>query len=183
MFMVGDEHQSIYRFRNADLEVFRAERRAAPNAPDRDVLPLRGNFRSRPAVLAAVNALGRALLGGFTELTAGREAGDGPGSVELLLTLDEGTRPRRPPWDAEGDRPRAARPSASPAKVIAEARFLAQRLRELVDDERGRARARSSSCCGPSPMSTPTRRRSPAPACGPSSSAAAAIGPSSRSRT
>jgi ATP-dependent helicase/nuclease subunit A len=29
-FMVGDEHQSIYRFRNADLEVFRGERRARP---------------------------------------------------------------------------------------------------------------------------------------------------------
>jgi ATP-dependent helicase/nuclease subunit A len=28
VFMVGDEHQSIYRFRNADLEVFRAERAA-----------------------------------------------------------------------------------------------------------------------------------------------------------
>ena len=49
--MVGDEHQSIYRFRNADLEVFRRERAEAQRDPDRDVLPLRGNFRSRPAVL------------------------------------------------------------------------------------------------------------------------------------
>ena len=46
--MVGDEHQSIYRFRNADLEVFRAERRAARDSEDSDVLPLRGNFRSKP---------------------------------------------------------------------------------------------------------------------------------------
>ena len=29
VFMVGDENQSIYRFRNADLEVFRREREAA----------------------------------------------------------------------------------------------------------------------------------------------------------
>ena len=49
--MVGDEHQSIYRFRNADLEVFRRERQAARDDPERDVLPLLGNFRSRPAVL------------------------------------------------------------------------------------------------------------------------------------
>ena len=28
--MVGDENQSIYRFRNADLEVFRAERGGGP---------------------------------------------------------------------------------------------------------------------------------------------------------
>ena len=58
VFMVGDELQSIYRFRNADLEVFRREREAAAADPDRDVLPLRGNFRSRPDVLAAVNAVG-----------------------------------------------------------------------------------------------------------------------------
>ena len=35
--MVGDENQSIYRFRNADLEVFRGERRAA----DRGARPRR----------------------------------------------------------------------------------------------------------------------------------------------
>ena len=132
--LVGDEHQSIYRFRNADLEVFRAERQAALNSPDRDVLPLRGNFRSRPAVLASVNELGRTLLGGFTELTAGREAGDGPGSAELLLTLDEGTARDARKW-AQGEIDLEPPPVASPAKVIAEARCLAQRLRELVDDE------------------------------------------------
>ena len=77
-FMVGDENQSIYRFRNADLEVFRGERQAAREAPDRDVLPLLGNFRSLPAVLAAVNEIGRTLLDGFAELTAGRAASDGP---------------------------------------------------------------------------------------------------------
>ena len=33
VFMVGDEHQSIYRFRNADLEVFRREREAARGRP------------------------------------------------------------------------------------------------------------------------------------------------------
>ena len=132
VFMVGDEHQSIYRFRNADLEVFRREREAAAADPQRDVLPLLGNFRSRPAVLAAINAVGGALLGSFAELTAGRTPDDGPGAVELLLTLDEGSGRDARRWDAEGIELDPA-PSASPPKVIAEARALAERLRELVE--------------------------------------------------
>ena len=99
--MVGDENQSIYRFRNADLEVFRRERAEAEADPERDVLPLLGNFRSRPAVLAGVNAVGDALLDGFAELTAGRIPEDGPGSVELLLTLDEGKARDARKWDTE----------------------------------------------------------------------------------
>ncbi len=132
MFMVGDEHQSIYRFRNADLEVFRAQRRLALSSEARDVLPLRGNFRSLPDVLAAVNQVGRTLLDGFGELTAGRSAEARSGSVELLLTLDEGKGREARRWDAEEidlDPP----PSGSSAKVVAEARFVAERLRELVD--------------------------------------------------
>ena len=139
VFMVGDENQSIYRFRNADLEVFRREREAARAAPDRDVLPLLGNFRSRPAVLAAVNALGGALLDGFAELNAGRVPDDGPGAVELLLTLDEGRAQTARRWAAD-EIDLDPQPSASPPRVIAEARFLAERLRELVDSgdaERG----------------------------------------------
>ena len=49
---VGDDKQSIYRFRNADVEVFR--RRAAEVAEKRQ---LRANYRSHPRVLGLVNAL------------------------------------------------------------------------------------------------------------------------------
>ena len=133
LFEVGDENQSIYRFRNADLEVFRAERELAQRAPDREVLPLRGNFRSRPPVLAAINAVGRTLLDGFGELTAGREPDElGTGGVELLLTLDEGTAAGARRWDAE-EVDLAAAPGGSALRVVAEARCLAARLRELVD--------------------------------------------------
>jgi ATP-dependent exoDNAse (exonuclease V) beta subunit len=52
VFFVGDEFQSIYGFRHADVQVFRDRRAAAPN-----VLPLRQNYRSRPEVLAVVNEL------------------------------------------------------------------------------------------------------------------------------
>ena len=131
VLMVGDENQSIYRFRNADLEVFRGERRRADESPDRDLLPLRGNFRSLPAVLAGVNEIGRTLLDGFVELTAGRVDG-GPGSVELLLTLDEGRGKEARRW-AQEEIDLEPPPGGSPPRVVAEARCLAQRLRRLVD--------------------------------------------------
>ena len=136
--MVGDEHQSIYRFRNADLEVFRAERRAARDSEDSDVLPLRGNFRSKPSVLAAVNAIGRTLLDDFAELGAGRRDA-GPGAIELLLTLDEGRGKEARKWKTD-EIDLEPPPSGSAPRIVAEARCLAQRLRELVDEgeaERG----------------------------------------------
>src|SRR2546423_12564862 len=52
LFFVGDEFQSIYGFRHADVNVFR-ERRAQAGS----LLPLTRNYRSRPEVLAAVNHL------------------------------------------------------------------------------------------------------------------------------
>ena len=75
VFRVGDELQSIYRFRNADLAVFREQRERADRDEATAVLPLTGNFRSRPEVVAAVNALGEALIGaGFRPLAPEREA-------------------------------------------------------------------------------------------------------------
>jgi ATP-dependent helicase/nuclease subunit A len=128
LFTVGDEQQSIYGFRDAELAVFREERERARNDPARDLIPLSGNFRSRPELLAAVNALGEALLEGFRPLTVGHMHGPGPrgGSpaVELLLT---------PAEDWGGEAERLATVTESPANRVAEARFLAARLRGLVD--------------------------------------------------
>jgi ATP-dependent helicase/nuclease subunit A len=84
LFFVGDEFQSIYGFRHADVSVFR-ERRAEAGS----VLPLTLNYRSRPEVLAAVNYLFGSDFGQeFQPLAA---SGDFPdpvfGSpVELLVT-------------------------------------------------------------------------------------------------
>lgn len=132
LFTVGDEFQSIYGFRYADLEVFLRERARAAEAPEDEVtvLPLRGNFRSHPEVLAAVNALGHALFGdSFEPLAVGEEPeaeprGGSP-AVDLLLTEEEG-------WDAEGIE-LATPPEESSRSRVAEARFLASRLRELAD--------------------------------------------------
>jgi ATP-dependent helicase/nuclease subunit A len=85
LFFVGDEFQSIYGFRHADVQVFR-ERREQAGA---GVLPLTMNYRSRPEVLAVVNHLFGADFGDeFQPLAA---SGDFPdpvfgAPVELLVT-------------------------------------------------------------------------------------------------
>jgi ATP-dependent helicase/nuclease subunit A len=53
LFIVGDEKQSIYRFRGADVRVFNLPRTPAPRH-----LPLTGNRRSTPNILHFVNGLG-----------------------------------------------------------------------------------------------------------------------------
>jgi ATP-dependent helicase/nuclease subunit A len=132
LFVVGDEQQSIYGFRHADVGVFRA-RRAALSAAGR-VATLATNFRSRGQILATINATFAPRLGpDFVALREGRgdEAGAGAAVpaplVELLLTDQAG-------WDIEGEDAidLGELPRAQPWRH-AEARLLAQRLRDLVD--------------------------------------------------
>jgi ATP-dependent helicase/nuclease subunit A len=131
VFFVGDEFQSIYGFRHADVEVFRRERELLRSRADGAVLPLSGNFRSRPEVIATANRLGELLLPGFRELTVGSseqaqgEAPAGGHTVELLLTEQKG-------WE-ELDLQLPV-DDRTPVSRVAEARFLAARLRELADD-------------------------------------------------
>jgi len=122
LFTVGDAQQSIYGFRHAEVELFlrRGERLEAVGARE----TLQTNFRSRPEILAAINAAFAAELGErFRPLLAGREPAVGSGSaaaeplVELVL-VDKGAD-----WDLEG--------VASPWR-LAEARALADRVTELV---------------------------------------------------
>jgi len=138
LMVVGDELQSIYGFRHADLEVFREQRRAVEASGDAVAMELSGNFRSRPEVIGAVNALGAQLLGdAFRPLRVGappaqpRPAGEGP-AVELLLTAREG-------WDDEAIDLAPATDADTPPNHLAEARFLAARLRALAESgvERG----------------------------------------------
>jgi ATP-dependent helicase/nuclease subunit A len=113
VFFVGDEFQSIYRFRHADVEVFR-ERRAASAG----VLPLRENYRSRPEVLAVVNQLFGAEFGESYEPLVAAASFQTPlfgPAVELLVTDKSSYRQGAVHWRT------------------AEARHVAQRVRELVD--------------------------------------------------
>ncbi|MBS1885431.1 MAG: UvrD-helicase domain-containing protein, partial [Actinobacteria bacterium] len=130
LVVVGDELQSIYSFRHADLEVFRRRREQIDADPGAELMRLSGNFRSRPEVIAAVNLFGAALLGAaYRPLTVGAAPaeptprGRGP-AVELHLTTRDG-------WDGEGIELDPAIDGRTPPSCLAEARALATRLREL----------------------------------------------------
>ena len=140
LFAVGDEFQSIYGFRHADVGIFR-ERRAAGR-----VRSLRTNFRSPEELLDGLNAAFAPVFGPrFAPLLAGRPAvaepaaADGPlrlfdpdgdpragtPPVELLLTHHEG-------WEEAGVEPGLAGQDAPTPRRV-EARGLAHRLRAEVD--------------------------------------------------
>ncbi|HEX6601764.1 MAG TPA: UvrD-helicase domain-containing protein [Solirubrobacterales bacterium] len=132
LVVVGDELQSIYGFRHADLDVFRRQREEIDRRADAELMRLSGNFRSRPELIGAVNLFGEALLGAaYNPLrvgTAPREkppAGEGA-AVELLLTARDG-------WDEDGIELEPAIDGGTPFNCLAEARFVAERLRELAD--------------------------------------------------
>jgi ATP-dependent helicase/nuclease subunit A len=137
---VGDEFQSIYGFRHADVSLFRARR--AELADVDAVLTLARNFRGRGELLEVTNAVFTAHFGAdYTPLTAGREEAadrdsEGP-LVELLLT-------DKPGWRKDGESPDAAsKASAGQVSVapwrVAEARMLAGRIAELIDAGQARA--------------------------------------------
>ena len=113
IFFVGDEFQSIYGFRHADVGVFRERREQA-----KQLLPLTLNYRSRPEVLAAVNELFGSHFGDeYQQLAAAAEYPDPVFGhpVELLVTDKESYRETGVFWRR------------------AEARAVARRVRELVD--------------------------------------------------
>ena len=55
LVVVGDAKQSIYRFRRAEVALFRRVSAEAAARPGHGVLHLTQNFRSRPAILRFVN--------------------------------------------------------------------------------------------------------------------------------
>ena len=132
LFAVGDEAQSIYGFRHADVRIFRDRRGALP--PGR-VRGLTVNFRSQPEILDVVNGAFAPLLGdGFTHLSAGR------GPTELrLFAPDPPEEPRvellaveHAGWEEREAELGLATLALQPWRR-AEARAVAARLREEAD--------------------------------------------------
>jgi ATP-dependent helicase/nuclease subunit A len=140
LFTVGDELQSIYGFRHADVSLFR--RRRAQLEELGGSVRLTHNFRSREALLDVVNAVFAERFGDYTPLLAGAGGehagalagvGGGP-EVELLLTDVRG-------WE-EREQPATLIAAGLPHAQLwrqAEARMLAVRVAELVRDGHARA--------------------------------------------
>jgi len=137
LFIVGDDKQSIYRFRGAEVTVFNdtADRLASPDHDD----TLRASFRSTPALIEFLNALFSSVMGEgeraerFQSRHVSLQAQRAPGAfaqpaVEVLAV----------PMERDETLYQARQ---------REARALAERLRELtgrvpvvVDEETGQLR-------------------------------------------
>jgi ATP-dependent helicase/nuclease subunit A len=151
LFRVGDDRQSIYRFRHADVELFRRYREEARAAGREERISV--NFRSRGEILDAVNAVFGELWGeDFDPLRERPDARATPAAVEPcveLLISDRDSRNGR--WkdrvtvaDAGGavspGAPDVAEQLFGPSMRgvapwrAAEARLLARRIDELAGE-------------------------------------------------
>ena len=120
LFCVGDEFQSIYRFRHADLEVFRErrERGAKPTTAPR-CWPLRGNFRSAPgAARGGRTSPARRCSTDFAPLAWGRPerpSGRAPPARSSCCSPARRARQDAASWKSRRDRARSAALGGQPA--------------------------------------------------------------------
>lgn len=141
-FMVGDVKQSIYMFRLADPSIFLAHYNAyadysvAEDEAPRRIL-LSDNFRSRPDILSATNAVMRTCMspqvGGvaYTDaeaLSAGRTdfSDEGTTPTVELAAIDMADTNALAGDDDE---------ASSVAKADVEAKYVASRIRAMLDNE------------------------------------------------
>jgi len=133
LFLVGDQKQSIYRFRGADPRVFQQLRSELP-APGR--LPLTLNFRSQPAILHFVNHLFREALSGadgYEALRAQHPQTTAEPAVEFLWA--------RQADDTEEDHEKR---ELAPSQRKREGRWIARRIRGWLEDREPRVRDRAA---------------------------------------
>ncbi|GFN23649.1 helicase-exonuclease AddAB subunit AddA [Thermanaeromonas sp. C210] len=145
LVLIGDVKQSIYRFRWAEPGLFLEKYLTYGRSPGsrRRRVDLTVNFRSRPEILHAVNFIFRQIMtpevgeldyDEAAELRPGASypAGEGGGQVEVHLLELAGRDEPAPPAGPEGEEPDEEEPEA----VQAEARLVARRIRELLEDTR-----------------------------------------------
>ncbi|WP_407309353.1 helicase-exonuclease AddAB subunit AddA [Desulfosporosinus sp. SB140] len=168
LFMVGDVKQSIYRFRMADPSLFLAKYHDLPHwnpekqseSPDRMVIDLNRNFRSRREIVSGVNFLFRQIMTeGTGEISYDDQAAlqygasyvngqdlirtaEGPIEVHLIdlkeiknsLNLNPKTSTMESPQGPEEDLAEAKEEISSEDfdKARVEARFVSERIQALV---------------------------------------------------
>ena len=124
LFVVGDQKQSIYRFRGAQPRV---SRELQQSLDQQSQLSLTMNFRSQPAILEFVNRLFSDSMGDAYEplRPARQQLTPGP-AIEFL-------------WATEEDEQKQGLPPQNQSRIQAararEARLMAARLAELIDSQ------------------------------------------------
>jgi ATP-dependent helicase/nuclease subunit A len=118
LFVVGDAKQSIYRFRGADVSVFKQVRDDITAKQGLNIV-MSDNYRSTPQIMAACNCLFRDLLGSDTtadvsaqDLKANHEDGPKP-EMAVILNEEKGSYPAK----------------------LAEARLVAKKIKEIVEGD------------------------------------------------
>jgi len=120
LMMVGDENQSIFGFRDAEVELFREEDRLAEAGDYR--IPLVENFRSQPEILAFVDAIFKCeeMLGSrYLQLHPMAEIDKRAEDSRVEIIMVDSMPPSR----------EKLVPAAESRKI--EAQLIAERLREL----------------------------------------------------
>ena len=121
LFAVGDHKQSIYRFRGAEVDLFRNLRSTVATAGR---LGLTQNFRSQPGILRFVNVLFSKRIPDYEPLVPFHTAATTTANVEFLWAI-AGSR------DGEPNRSTSSRVAAL---RTAEATAIANRISELLGD-------------------------------------------------
>ena len=127
LYIVGDERQSIYGFRDADFTLLRDLRTDLKNVKEKNAGTriLHENFRSRPEILNFANYIFRELWGaGDNE--SGIEHTDLKPSLDYYLTEKPSQEPRIELHIVKGDSANAGRRR--------EAAVIADRIRDIVDN-------------------------------------------------
>ncbi|WP_435013410.1 UvrD-helicase domain-containing protein [Xanthomonas arboricola] len=130
LFLIGDPKQAIYGFRGGDVRTYLAAAVTAELAP-----PLSHNFRSRPGVLAAIDAL--YAQAGYTDafLTDGiafHPVRPGTKRVDADLQRDGGPAPALTLWRAPDPPPPPAAAAAKTKQAGKPKPWSANRARELA---------------------------------------------------
>ena len=147
LFFVGDDKQSIYRFRGADVSVFNSLKREVVDKMGGDYLSLSANYRSEPKLVDHFNSIFSSVFANdglkwkddeeermiasfrgaepedFFASASSISAGRAEGKVEPVIELDELPIPD---WD-KGDKP-----DGVISKSDAESEFIARKIEEIV---------------------------------------------------
>ncbi len=133
LFMVGDVKQSIYRFRLADPGIFLKKykeyqvRENSLEITPRKIL-LSANFRSRPEIIEAVNHV-------FTTVMSEAVGDIAYTEAEQLRTIREFPSMDEPMVELHCISTKSDEGEDTEQKTVAEARFVAARIRELIEGE------------------------------------------------